>query len=73
MGGEDGASQSLSLAEQKSEVWEKAQEVAKSMIQVEAGIQKIFENKKDKELRLDEVKSLEKTIDSKIGGATNPR
>ena len=59
MGGEVGASQSPSLAEKKSEVWEKAQEVVKSMIQVEAEFQKKLENKKDKELRLDEVKCLE--------------
>ena len=70
MGGEDGASKLLSLAEQ-SEVWERAQELVRCMIQVEAEIQKIFENKKNKDLWLDEVKCLEKTIENKIGEATN--
>ena len=71
MGGENGASQLPSLAEQKSEVWEKTQEIVRSMIQMEAEMQKILENKKGKELRLDEVKCLEKTIENKIGEATN--
>ncbi len=39
---------------------------------MEAELRKILDNKKDNELRLGEVKCLEKTIENKIGGATNP-
>ena len=72
MGGEDGASKQPSLAEQKSEIWEKAQEITESMKKQETDIQRVHDAKKEKELKLEEIKRLEKTITSQIGEATNP-
>ena len=71
MGGDDATTKQSNIQEQKAAIWEQAQGVIHSMEQVEAEIQNIRESKREKELKLDELKHLEQKVDKRISDASS--
>ncbi len=71
MGGDDATTKQSNIPEQKAAIWEQAQSVIRSMEQVEAEIQDIRELKREKELKLDELKHLEHRVDKRISDASS--
>ncbi len=71
MGGDDATTKQSNIQEQKAAIWEQAQGVIRSMEQFEAEIQNIRELKREKWLRLDELKHLEQRVDKRISDASS--